>query len=219
MGMLHALEPGHGKSFFAAYMVGNKLKWKEISMVIIGMLVAHFVTLSLIAILVAILFKDSEQLYLFNLIGPIIIILFGVYLFITERKHDHHVHHHHANDVKEEHDHAHDCSCDHDYDKHKHRHPAIAGILMGIIPCPSVLAPIMLSINYGISEKFIFILVYVLGMGIVLSTFIIALSFFSKDLGQFLNKVSGKFRPELVSALLIILIGVVYLVYNLNHAH
>jgi len=214
MGMLHALEPGHGKSFFAAYMVGNKLKWKEISMVIIGMLLAHFITLSLIAFLVAILFKDSDQLHYFNYIGPIIIILFGVYLFITERNHNHHLHKH-----SHKHTHEHDCSCEHDYDKHKHRHPAMAGILMGIIPCPSVLAPIMLSINYGFSEKFVFILVYVLGMGIVLSAFIVALSFFSKDLGQFLNKVSGKFKPELLSALLIIIIGIVYLIYNINHIH
>ncbi len=210
--MLHALEPGHGKSFFAAYMVGNKLKWKEVSMVIAGMLLGHFTFLITLAYIVSWLLNSYEgfDIQEITIIGPIIIIIFGVFLLINELRHHHHEHEH-----KHDNEHQHNnCSCEEKHDKYKSQHPIIAGLLIGFLPCPSVLAPIMMGVGNGFSELIVFILVYVLGMGIVLGGFIVGLNYYSDKINVLLNKVSGKFKPELISAILIIFIGFVYLSFN-----
>lgn len=223
LGMLHALEPGHGKSFFAAYMVGNRLKWKEVSMVIFGMLSAHFTFLLLLAALVSFIVKSYEGFNLHNLtlFGPIVIICFGIFLLLNELRHHNHEHAHthtHNHDVIENKEH-HNCSCEEKHDKYKKQHPIIAGLLIGFLPCPSVLAPVMLGIEKSFTELVFFILIYVLGMGLVLGCFIIALNYYSDDFNKFLSKISGKFKPEIISAILIISIGFVYLAFNLLGHH
>ena len=46
LGCLHALEPGHGKTFLLAYTVGEKLDLKKISFLTLSLLVSHFFVLA-----------------------------------------------------------------------------------------------------------------------------------------------------------------------------
>ena len=51
LGCLHALEPGHGKTFLLAYTIGGKLDFQKILLLTASLLVSHFVVLSIIAII------------------------------------------------------------------------------------------------------------------------------------------------------------------------
>ena len=42
LGCLHALEPGHGKTFLLAYTVGGKLDFQKITLLTLSLLVSHF---------------------------------------------------------------------------------------------------------------------------------------------------------------------------------
>ena len=160
---MHALEPGHGKSFIASYMLGEKIKVRGLLSMLGTLLVSHFLLLTVLAVLVKYLFDGISQEYLLSIqewAAPAIIFVFGGYLFwrswrtrhLTEEDcscglHDHSHAHDHALDHDHTHAHHHDHAHDHGH-HHRHkkkRNPALVGMITGLIPCPSALAPVFLS--------------------------------------------------------------------------
>ena len=95
LGCLHALEPGHGKTFLLAYTVGGKLDFQKIILLTLSLLVSHFLVLSIIAIIFNIILAEvaSSILHEFShWIAPVIIISFGSYVLgkaIYKMKHVH----------------------------------------------------------------------------------------------------------------------------------
>ena len=83
LGALHALEPGHGKSFIAAYLIGEKLSMKHILILAVSLLISHFLLLTVLALLMHFIFASemTENLHeTLSWIGPIIILAFGFLL-------------------------------------------------------------------------------------------------------------------------------------------
>ena len=98
----------------------------------------------------------------------------------------------------------------------KNQSPIMAGIISGILPCPAVVAPLMLA---GVSGSFgnmlIYLLIYVVGMGLVLTTLVAGLYFTKDFIVKQLGEVTKKFDTRWVAAALVIVVGVVYLGVNL----
>ena len=212
LGCLHALEPGHGKTFLLAYTIGDKLNLQKIILLTASLLLSHFFVLSIIAILFNILLNEISNLFLHGFshwIAPIIIILFGSYILIRAIYKMRHIH----ND---------DCGHDHGkFGDSKIENPITVGILTGLLPCASSLAVIVMTgMTPSIASIIRFISIYVLGIALVLFIIVIAFNFTKNLIIQKLNKVDFNFNQEIMSGCLILLVGFIYLFYNWNgHIH
>ena len=83
LGCLHALEPGHGKTFLLAYTVGGKLDFQKITLLTLSLLISHFLVLSVIAIIFNLILTEVTSSFLHEFshwIAPGIIISFGTYI-------------------------------------------------------------------------------------------------------------------------------------------
>ena len=212
LGCLHALEPGHGKTFLLAYTIGGKLNFQKIILLTASLLISHFFVLSIIAILFNILLNEISNSFLHDFshwIAPIIIILFGSYILIRSI-------------YRERHTHNDDCGHDHGkFGDSKIENPITVGILTGLLPCASSIAVIVMTgMTPSIASIIRFIAIYVLGIALVLFIIVIAFNFTKNLIIQKLNKVDFNFNQEIMSGCLILLVGFIYLFHNWNgHIH
>lgn len=212
LGCLHALEPGHGKTFLLAYTVGGKLDFNKILLLTLSLLVSHFVVLSTISLIFNILLSEftNEFIYEFaHLIGPVIIILFGSFILGKAI-------------YKKNHNHSDDCGHQHGkIPKSTMESPVAVGLLTGMLPCASSLAVVMMTgMNASYMSIISFIFIYVLGIALVLFIVVIAFNFTKNIFAQRFGYYSQRFNPEIVSGILIVLVGFIYLSYNwFGHAH
>ena len=203
LGCLHAIEPGHGKTFLLAYTVGGKLDFNKILLLTFSLLVSHFMVLSMFSLVFNILLSEfkNESIYEFaHLIGPIL----GKALY------------------KKNHNHSDDCG--HQHGKIKKStldSPVAVGLLTGMLPCASSLAVVMMTgMNVSYMSIISFIFIYVLGIALVLFIVVITFNFTKNIFAQKLGYYSQRFNPEIVSGILIMLVGLVYLSYNwFGHSH
>ena len=212
LGCLHALEPGHGKTFLLAYTIGGKLNFQKIILLTASLLISHFFVLSIIAILFNILLNEISNSFLHDFshwIAPIIIILFGSYILIRSI-------------YRERHTHNDDCGHDHGkFGDSKIENPITVGILTGLLPCASSIAVIVMTgMTPSIASIIRFIAIYVLGIALVLFIIVITFNFTKNLIIQKLNKVDFNFNQEIMSGCLILLVGFIYLFHNWNgHIH
>ena len=173
LGCLHALEPGHGKTFLLAYTVGEKLDFQKIVLLTLSLLVSHFFVLTIIAIIFNLVLTEVANSILHEFshwLAPGIIISFGSYIILKTM-------------YKTSHIHSDDCGHNHgNFQDSKVGNPITVGILTGILPCASSLAVVMMT---GMTPSIIsivrFILIYVLGIALIL--FLIVLTFnFTKNI-------------------------------------
>ena len=212
LGCLHALEPGHGKTFLLAYTIGGKLDFNKILLLTGSLLVSHFLVLTGIAVVFNLVLAEFANEFIHDIshwLGPGIILVFGSYILGRALYKSRHIH---------------SDECDHIHNKFhdtKIENPITVGILTGMLPCASSFAVVMLTgMTPTISEIIQFISIYVLGIALVL--FIVVITFnYTKNI--FIEKMSNfKFNinPELVSGCLIMMVGLIYLGYNwMGHIH
>ena len=89
LGMFHALEPGHGKTLILAYMSGGSMRFFGAIQLITGLIITHFALFSLIAFLLQ---AGNESFPILGKIGPLFIILLGLYLLYRSMKEIRHEH-------------------------------------------------------------------------------------------------------------------------------
>ena len=212
LGCLHALEPGHGKTFLLAYTVGGKLDFQKIILLTISLLVSHFLVLSIIAIIFNIILAEvaSSILHEFShWIAPVIIISFGSYILGKAI-------------YKMRHVHSNDCGHNHgDFGDSKIENPITVGLLTGILPCASSLAVVMMTgMTPSISSIIGFILIYVLGIALVLFLVVLTFNFAKNIIIEKFNNLKININQEVLSGCLILGVGFIYLTYNfLGHSH
>ena len=214
LGALHALEPGHGKSFIAAYLVGEKLTLRHIITLTLSLLVSHFMLLIIIALLMRFLFSSEithQASEILSWVGPILILSFGIYLLLAHR----HSHEEHGLF----HSHAHEPTPKKNGSLGK---SAVVGAIGGLLPCPTVIAPILLSgaVN-NFHNAIFYIAVYILGMGFALSIMLTLFYVLKEALVKKVESFSLKIHPHLASAVLVIITGVIYLLLRIfaHEAH
>ena len=212
LGCLHALEPGHGKTFLLAYTIGGKLNFQKILLLTLSLLFSHFLILSMIAIIFNLILIEITNSILHEFshwIAPIIIISFGSYVLGRS-----------INKIK----HVHSNKCNHNNGKFqdtKIENPITVGVLTGMLPCASSLAIVMMT---GMSPSLIsiiqFIMIYVFGIALILFLIVLTFNFTKNIILEKFSKLSSIINQEIVSGCLIITVGLIYLTYNLiGHTH
>ena len=212
LGCLHALEPGHGKTFLLAYTIGGKLDFQKISLLTLSLLISHFLVLSIIAIIFNLILTEVASSFLHEFshwIAPGIIISFGSYIVVRSI-------------YKMRHIHSDDCGHDHGKFKDtKIENPITVGLLTGMLPCASSLAVVMMT---GMTPSMIsiirFILIYVLGIALILFLIVLTFNFTKNIVVEKISTLKFNINQELLSGCLILAVGFIYLAYNfVGHSH
>lgn len=168
MGAFHALEPGHGKTLVAAYLVGSRGTMRQA--LFLGGVVTFTHTASVFALGLATLFLTQyiavEKISpVLSVISGLTIVAVGAFLLITRwrhwRVHRHRGHHHHHH---------------HNHDHHHHMPEDVsAGSLIalgasgGLVPCPAALVLLLTAVSLGrIPEGIVLLLSFSLGLALVL---------------------------------------------------
>jgi nickel/cobalt exporter len=235
LGGMHALEPGHGKTVVAAYLIGSK--GGKLDAVILGLVVTLTHTFSVILLAIAAkvastrmtLTDESLHGYI-GLAAGLLILGVGIWMLVQRIRgkdsfhHHGHCHPHHNHD--HDHDHGHNIQHNHEHD-HGHMHGEkkegywqlfLLGVSGGLVPCPAAIAILLASLGAGrLGEGLIYILLFSLGLASVLIaigiTVVSAGKFASRflDARQFANKIA------IVSAGFITLIGAATLINSIRH--
>jgi ABC-type nickel/cobalt efflux system permease component RcnA len=191
LGAFHALEPGHGKTVVAAYLVGSRGTARHA--LILGLIVTASHTAG-VYLLGAVTFFASQyvvpdRLYPWvALASGLTIAALGLSLFWRRYKdggagHDQHHHHHHGGlahahgpdaGPAHDHDHAHD---HHAHAGHHHHEPGAVslrqlwalGITGGIVPCPAALVVLLSALSLRrVGFGLLLIVAFSLGLALVL---------------------------------------------------
>lgn len=140
LGAAHSLEPGHGKTVVAAYLVGSR--GRNIDAVILGLVVTFthtfsIIVLGLIAKFSSRYFSEQELHGYLGIVASLIILAIGLWMLRSRwlgmrdpsRAHHHthlfgsHHHHDHSHDHDHDHSHDHDHGHNHSHDySHAHSH-------------------------------------------------------------------------------------------------
>ena len=212
LGCLHALEPGHGKTFLLAYTIGGKLDLRKILLLTASLLVSHFGVLTAIAILFNLIIAEFANEFIYDIshwLGPTIILVFGTYILGRAI-------------YKSRHIHSDDCGHVHGkFQETKVENPVTVGLLTGMLPCASSLAVVMMTgLTPSIGAILRFISIYVLGIALVLFLVVITFNYTKNMVVEKMSNFKFNINPELVSGSLIMTVGFIYLSYNwMGHIH
>jgi len=223
LGAFHALEPGHGKTLVAAYLVGSHGTFKHA--LLLGLVVtgAHTAGVYLVGLmtLYASNYIVPERLYpwIALLSGVMITVLGGALLLrrhldkhgIHSHQHHGHIHHHHHGPHDHEH-HSHgDAHHDHEPNQNVSLKQLLAlGVSGGIIPCPAALVVLLSAVSMQrIGFGLLLIGAFSTGLAVVLvgvgMLMVYARRFMSRFRGE--GRIITRWLP-LVSSAFILLIGV-----------
>ncbi len=128
LGALHALEPGHGKTIVAAYLVGSQGTASHA--VLLGLIVTASHTAGVYLLGAVTLYASRyvvpERLYPWlGVISGLTIAGLGLFLFLRRYAGDHHIHpHSHSHEDPHSHAHSHHEGHSHHHDHTRHSHGA-----------------------------------------------------------------------------------------------
>lgn len=245
LGALHALEPGHGKTFLVSYTMGNTVNKKETIKIISSMAISHSVLLVFLALLVPVLFPEFEENihFFIQLVASLLILFVGVKMLYKLKNRTHHTHdsncscgqNHSISQQKKENDvpmgkfseksfkipPKEEITIDDVPLQENKTNPILVGIINGIMPCPSALAVVGLAFTYPstllISLTMIaYVLGFILAMLALLLTFVV---FKKRYIKIDANNVKLQRKIQLISACIILFSGVYYLILAMNHLH
>jgi len=242
LGALHAMEPGHGKTFLVSYSMSSDIDKKEAIKIIISMAISHSVLLILLALVVPVVFPHLEELIHFyiQLIASFLVLYVGISMLLKSKKHAHH---------------DENCGCGHGHEKETLLHsyqaekqhiqdtklslaqttnaikkteknstisnPALVGFINGIMPCPSALAVLGIAFNYSSAwiislTMLAYVAGFILAMFLLLTGFVIVKSKILKiDASN--KKLEERIRK--ISGTVILLSGFYYFFMTINHTH
>ncbi|HXJ84340.1 MAG TPA: hypothetical protein VMS64_37340 [Candidatus Methylomirabilis sp.] len=167
LGAFHALEPGHGKTVVAAYLVGSRGTARHA--LLLGLIVtfSHTAGVYLLGAVTcyASRYVVPERLYPWlGALSGLTIAALGVCLFLSRyargsgthgELHEHAHSHGHAHGRSHEHSHGHGHHHHHSHDHHDHLPPGGAvslrellalGVTGGIVPCPAALVVLLSAV-------------------------------------------------------------------------
>lgn len=214
-GILHALEPGHGKSLVAAFVLGTSSPTKKKDAILIGLIasVTHTASVYLIGFLgIKILETISpiEKEKFITLSASIVIFLIGLWL-MWDRIIEPLFHH----------EHEHECSAHKVLTKNlKLTSALLIGLTAGLVPCSGGLAVFMtataVSGFQNLLNGFLYVLSFSTGLGSALTIVALSMMFGKGILKSFLEKsISNVERSSgIISAILIYTLGLILLTVN-----
>jgi ABC-type nickel/cobalt efflux system permease component RcnA len=237
LGAFHALEPGHGKTLVAAYLVGSHGTMKHAFL--LGLIVtgAHTVGVYLLGAvtLYASQYIVPERLYPWlGVVSGVLIAGLGAVLLVqrylgkdwlSSHHHHHHAdhshgsdHHHHHHDHSHDHGHTHN---HHDLNRQvSHRELLTLGISGGIVPCPAALVVLLSAVSmqrtgFGL----LLIVAFSVGLAAVLITIGLLMVYARQFMSRFQvnSRLTSRWLP-LTSSAFILVFGVVLTLQALQTA-
>ena len=180
LGAFHALEPGHGKTLVAPYLVGSRGTARHA--LLLGLAVTASHTLSVYALGGVTLFASEyvlpDRLYPWlGVVSGLLITITGILLFrrvwLRRRLQQHHYHQDRHEHDRHHHDHT------HGHSHHGERHGAAdypaagsllsMGITGGMIPCPAALVVLLSAVAlHRTGFGLLLIMAFSLGLAMVL---------------------------------------------------
>jgi nickel/cobalt exporter len=231
LGAMHALEPGHGKTAMISYTLGNKNAKNHLFTLVFSMAFSHTFMLLAIGFVVSYLFPlfDSEKAeHILGIISPLILMSIGVYM-LYKVKYNKHVcsssctHHHHKSEPVKKTINLKGLKLNTapvNKPTHTQGTTALIGMLSGLIPCPSAIAAFFMAGQTGsFANSFGYVIIYVLGFVIVMFLLAFVFSFVGKKLIEYNSRFTIFNKIDVLSANLIIIVGMFYLIYNLFFHH
>jgi nickel/cobalt transporter (NicO) family protein len=222
LGAAHALQPGHGKTVVAAYLVGSRGTWRHA--VFLGATVTTTHTAGVYALGLVTLFLSQyivpERLYpILEILSGLLVVAIGVWLFggrlLSALRPAHQHDHEHQRDHEHQHDHGHEHPHPH---PHTHPHGPVGiksllalGISGGLLPCPEALMVLLITIA---AHKVLFGLLLIVAFSTGLASVLVGfglLLVFARSFFQRIN-VTGGLVPRVLpvaSAAVIVVAGFV----------
>jgi nickel/cobalt transporter (NicO) family protein len=196
LGAFHALEPGHGKTLVAAYLVGSRGTVQHAFLLGLIVTAAHTAGVYLLGAvtLYASQYIVPERLYPWlGVVSGVLIAVLGAVLLVRRYlgkdelsnhhhghhhhldhshdpdDHNHHHHHHRGHGHSQDHGHTHG---DHDVDRQvSFRELLTLGISGGIVPCPAALVVLLSAVSLQrIGFGLLLIVAFSVGLAAVLIT-------------------------------------------------
>lgn len=191
LGFMHALEPGHGKSVMAAYILGTGANLRDALLLGLTVVISHTSVVFALGILSIYLVGtlSSEMTHdIMSVIGGGILIAVGIWILKNYfRPHEHKI------DTK--------------------KGVLAIGLSAGLVPCPAALAVLLFSITSGnLYDGLVYVFIFSLGLALSISL----LSTLFVRGKQFIEKyVQSKNinKLPLISGIVIVLIGI----YTISH--
>ena len=200
LGAFHALEPGHGKTLVAAYLIGSRGTAKHA--LLLGLIVTASHTAAVYLLGGIVLYASAqvvpEKLYPWlALTSGVMIIVLGIVLFVRrlgvkQAAHHHPDHGHHDQDHHHHsghgHHHAHG-------DSHHHRHAVsprellTLGISGGIVPCPAALVVLLSAVSL---QRVGFGLLLIVAFSVGLAAVLIAVGLLMVYARRFMARFQGE---------------------------
>lgn len=227
LGAFHALEPGHGKTLVAAYLVGSQGTAKHALLLGLIVTASHTAAVYLLGgmVLYASQYILPERLYPWlALASGLMIMGLGIVLFLRRIRmreashHHHHAHHDHDRSHRSTHSHVdnHDHSHGHSHPDHGHdgavslRELLALGISGGIVPCPAALVVLLSAVSLQrIGFGLLLIVAFSLGLAAVLIAIGLLMVYAGRLMARFQSngQVITRWLP-LTSSAFIVLFGV-----------
>ena len=139
LGVIHSLEPGHGKTAMVAMMLDPSKKWMDSFLLATSAVFSHsafiFVVAGLTHLGGHLLFKEKLDDMLtgsLHVMGPLSLVLIGLFLIRRSK-----VKHHNCCDSKK------------NRNLSESKIPILLGLSIGLYPCPTLLASYLASISSG----------------------------------------------------------------------
>ncbi len=197
----HALQPGHGKTLVAAYLVGTRgTAWNAVwlGIIVTGSHIFSVVIIGLVFLMAA-EYVQAERLSFYLQIGSGgLIILIGSWMFMRRWQSIHA--HSHA------HEHGHDHLPD---EKVKFKDIVLLGVSGGLVPCPTAIVILLMAISI---KRIIWGLALIISFSLGLAAVLIVIGLLMVYAKSFLDRFSkgGRFFRILsvASAAIIVLIGI-----------
>jgi nickel/cobalt exporter len=234
LGAVHALEPGHGKTLVAAYLVGSHGTMKHaflLGLIVTGAHTAGVYLLGAVT-LYASQYIVPERLYPWlGVVSGVLIAGLGLVLLVrrclgkdglASHHHRHHVDHSHDSDHHHHHHghvHVHGHTHNHDLNQQvSHRELLTLGISGGIVPCPAALVVLLSAVSM---QRIGFGLLLIVGFSVGLAAVLITIGLLMVYARQFMsrfevnNRLTTRWLP-LTSSAFILVFGIALAVQALQ---
>jgi len=230
LGAFHALEPGHGKTLVAAYLVGSRGTMRHA--LILGLIVTAAHTAGVYFLggvtIYASQYVVPERLYPWlSVASGLMITILGAVIFLKRYRGKGEAHSHHHHNHRHTHNHSHARKLLHHYDhsdvhehshghgSHAHHHHATAsfrelvtlGISGGIVPCPAALVVLLSAVSMNrVGFGLLLIVAFSAGLAAVL----IAIGILMVNARQYMSRFLGEGKwvtqwlPMTSSALIVV---------------
>lgn len=215
LGLLHALEPGHGKTLMAGTLVGSSRKWLD--PIAIGVSTAGGHAVGILVFVSASFFlahevAADEVRHMVELTMGAVVVIIALSLLVRVLK----VRRRKGTALGIVHDSCGSCGCS----GHISKVPlSVVGFLIGIVPCPSALAICLSATKAGSYWDAMFLSsLFALGVATTISALGMAITHSSGQITQYLIG-SGRVARfmEILSPLIVLALGILMMFHAAAH--